>query len=136
MIVKYKGKRPLRGSREAAGYDLYADEDVTIRGFELVKVRTGLSVEMPPGTFGKVYGRSGLAVKQSLVSFAGVVDSDYRSEIHVVLFNAGFQTQRINRGDRIAQLVFHRHEVADWVEVDELSPTDRGSGGFGSTGVR
>lgn len=136
MIVKYKGRRPLRGSREAAGYDLYADEDVVIRGFELCKVRTGLYLEMLPGIFGQIYGRSGLAVKQNLISFAGTLDSDYRGEVHVVLFNAGFQAQRINRGDRIAQIVFHRYEIADWIEVDELSETERGSGGFGSTGVR
>ena len=89
---------------------------------------------MPPGYFGQIYGRSGLAAKRGLLSVAGTIDSDYRDEISVVLFNTSGEDQSIYRGNRIAQIVFHQHQIISWDITDELDETDR-HGGFGSTGV-
>ena len=138
MNVKIKllpdGTIPTRGSREAAGYDIYAAENAEIGSLEIAKIRTGVCFQMPPGTFGQIYGRSGMAANRGLLSVAGTLDSDYNGEVSVVLFNTSSESQKIYKGDRIAQVVFHRHIVVDWVEVSELDPTERGSGSFGSTG--
>lgn len=138
MVVKIKllpgGTVPTRGSREAAGYDIYAAEDKTLKPFSIEKIRTGICLQMPPGYFGQIYGRSGIAAKRGLLSVAGTIDSDYRDEISVVLFNTSGETQSIYRGNRIAQIVFHQHQIISWDITDELDETDR-HGGFGSTGV-
>lgn len=138
MNIKIKllpgGTVPTRGSREAAGYDIYATEDKTLKPFSIEKIRTGICLQMPPGYFGQIYGRSGLAAKRGLLSVAGTIDSDYRDEISVVLFNTSGEAQSIYRGNRIAQIVFHQHQIISWDITDELDETDR-HGGFGSTGV-
>ena len=128
------GRIPSRGSREAAGYDVYAAEDKIIRPMTVEKIRTGICLQMPPGHFGQIYGRSGMAANRGLISVAGTLDSDFMGEIHVVLFNASQSAQMIYKGDRIAQIVFHKHMIADFVQVDILKNTERGDGGFGSTG--
>jgi len=138
MEVKIKllpgGTLPTRGSREAAGYDIYAAEDAEIGSLEIRKIRTGICIQMPPGFFGQIYGRSGMAANRGLLSVAGTIDSDFRNEIHVVLFNTSSDSQKIRKGDRIAQIVFHRHMVPIFVFADELDESER-TGGFGSTGV-
>ena len=138
MKIKIKilpgGTLPTRGSREAAGYDIYAAEDAEIGSLQIAKIRTGVCFQMPPGTFGQIYGRSGMAANRGLLSVAGTLDSDFTGEVSVVLFNTSSDSQKIRKGDRIAQVVFHRHIVVDWVKVLELEPTERGSGSFGSTG--
>ena len=137
MNIKIKllpgGTVPTRGSREAAGYDIYAAEDKTLEPLSIEKIRTGICIEMPPGYFGQIYGRSGLAAKRGLLSVAGTIDADYHSEISVVLFNTSNETQKICKGNRIAQIVFHKHQTAEWENVEELTETNRG--GFGSTGI-
>ena len=129
---------PTYGSLEAAGADLYAclEESVTIQPGCSVFVPTGLAMEIPKGYAGLIYARSGLACKRGLApaNKVGVVDSDYRGEFMIVLHNHGQEAQVINHGERIAQLVVTPVFTPGFREVDDLSETDRGSGGFGSTG--
>ena len=129
---------PTFGSPEAAGADLYAclEQDVTIAPGETVFVPTGLAMELPRGYAGLIYARSGLACKRGLApaNKVGVVDSDYRGEFIVALHNHGAQAQTISTGERIAQLVVTPVLIPEYVEVDNLSETSRGTGGFGSTG--
>ena len=139
MNIKIKllpgGTVPTRGSRAAAGYDIYAAEDKLIEPFSIEKIRTGICIQMPPGYFGQIYGRSGLAVRRGLLSVAGTIDADFTGEINVVILNVSNGHQKIYKGNRIAQIVFHRHQIADWVMADRLEETERGDGGFGSTGI-
>lgn len=129
---------PTYGSAEAAGADLYAclDEGVTIEAGETVFIPTGLSLEVPKGCAGLVYARSSLGAKRGLApaNKVGVIDSDYRGEIRVVLHNHGKVAQRVEPGDRIAQFIITPVLTPAYVETDCLSDTDRGRGGFGSTG--
>lgn len=127
---------PTRGSDAAAGYDLYAHEDAVIQPFETVKIGTGVAITPPGGTFGAVFARSGLATKQGLrpANAVGVCDEDYTGEYIVALHNDSKEIRTISKGDRIAQLVFIPYINATFSEVNELNPTVRGHGGFGSTG--
>ncbi len=129
---------PTFGSNEAAGADLYAclEQDVTIGPGETVFVPTGLAMELPRGYAGLIYARSGLACKRGLApaNKVGVVDSDYRGEFIVALHNHGSQPQTISHGERIAQLVVTPVLIPEYIEVETLSDTQRGTGGFGSTG--
>lgn len=129
---------PTFGSNEAAGADLYAclERDVTIAPGETVFVPTGLAMELPRGYAGLIYARSGLACKRGLApaNKVGVVDSDYRGEFIVALHNHGSQPQTISHGERIAQLVVTPVLIPEYIEVETLSDTQRGTGGFGSTG--
>ncbi len=130
---------PTRGSSAAAGYDLYAciDGEITIAPHTTVKIGTGLSVAVPEGYFGAVFARSGLAAKEGLrpANCVGVCDADYRGEYIVALHNDTDIPRTVQCGDRIAQLVIMPFLPAEFEEVDELSETQRGDGGFGSTGV-
>lgn len=136
--VKAKAIMPTYGSKEAAGADLYAciDEPVTIQPGESVFVPTGLAMELPKGYAGLIYARSGLACKRGLApaNKVGVVDSDYRGEFMIVLHNHGSEPQTIEHGERIAQLVITPVFTPGFIEMDELSDTERSAGGFGSTG--
>lgn len=143
MIIRIKKLRenalvPSRGSAYAAGYDLYAaiDAPVTIAPHCTAMVGTGLSVEIPEGYFGAVFARSGLASKHGLrpANCVGVCDSDYRGEYTVALHNDSDEERTVQPGDRIAQLVVIPHLSVDFEEAEELSDTQRGAGGFGSTG--
>lgn len=132
-------KVPTRGSAQAAGYDLYAavNYDIEIQPHSTVKVDTGISIEIPEGYFGGIYARSGLATKQGLrpANCIGVVDADYRGPIIVALHNDTMYPQRIKAGERIAQLIIQPYLNVDFNVVDELTDTERGEGGFGSTGT-
>lgn len=129
---------PTYGSEFSAGADLYAvaDGDITFQPNETKFVRTGLAMEIPEGYAGLIYARSGLACKRGLApaNKVGVIDSDYRGEISVVLHNHGKVEQTVAPGERIAQLVITPVLTPAYEEVDELTDTDRGAGGFGSTG--
>jgi dUTP pyrophosphatase len=121
-----------------AGLDLYAAETLTLEPGERAAVRTGIAVAIPRGCAGFVLPRSGLALRHglSLVNTPGLIDAGYRGEIRVVLINHDRSARvSVARGERIAQLVIQRVEAAELVEVDTLSETSRGSGGFGSTGA-
>lgn len=126
---------PHRSTPGAAGYDLSSAVNTVIpaRGKEIVK--TDLSIAVPEGTYGRVAPRSGLAWKHHIDVGAGVIDSDYRGNVGVVLFNHSERDFPVQVGDRIAQLILERIIVPDVVEVQELPDTIRGAGGFGSTGV-
>lgn len=132
-------KVPTRGSTQAAGYDLYAATNypIEIRPHETVKVPIGIAVEIPEGYFGGICARSGLATKQGLreANPIGVIDSDYRGEVIVALHNDTTSIQRIGAGERIAQLIIMPYLNVDFNIVNELTNTDRGSNGFGSTGT-
>ena len=132
-------KLPTYGSTEAAGADLYAclEEPVTIAPGETVWIPTGLALEVPKGCAGLVYARSSLGAKRGLApaNKVGVIDSDYRGEIRVVLLNHGKVAQTIAHGERVAQFLITPVLTPAYVEVAELTDTDRGAGGFGSTGA-
>lgn len=130
---------PTCGSQYSAGYDLYAaldTESVVIPAHETVKIGTGLVIALPEGYFGAIFARSGLAAKQGLrpANCVGVADCDYRGEYIVALHNDTDLPKAVQNGDRIAQLVVLPCLALDFEEVDELSDTERGAGGFGSTG--
>ncbi len=129
---------PTYGSEYAAGADLYAltEEDILFQPGETKFVRTGLSMEIPEGYAGLIYARSGLACKRGLApaNKVGVVDSDYRGEVMVALHNHSASVQTVSSGERIAQLVVAPFLKANFSEVENLTATVRGEGGFGSTG--
>lgn len=125
---------PKMATDGSAGYDLYADAEVTIPEFGRAVVSTGIAVSIDPGKVGLIWPRSGLAVK-GVSTDAGVIDSDYRGCIGVVLTNATKHRYTVQRGDRIAQMIIQPAFRDTVVEVDSLNETDRGAGGFGSTGV-
>ena len=129
---------PARQTAGSAGYDVCsADPDFTIRPLERRLVRTGLALAIPAGYEAQVRPRSGLALKHgvTLPNAPATIDADYRGELMVPMINLGTEPVVVTRGMRIAQLVFQRVEVVDLVEVDELPASDRGAGGFGSTGA-
>ena len=129
---------PTRGSLYAAGYDLSAavDCNVTIPPHSTVKIGTGLAIELPENTFGAVYARSGIASREGLrpANCTGVIDSDYRGEVIVALHNDSDVSRIVEPGERIAQLVVQPYVSVEFEEVESLNDTDRGNGGFGSTG--
>lgn len=128
---------PFHGSDAAAGYDLYADGDYRLFPRETAKVSTGIAMSIPDGYWGGIYARSGLAVKNGLrpANCTGVIDSDYRGEIIVAVHNDSREIQYIHRGDKIAQMIISPFMYWKIKEVEKLDDTDRGSGGFGSTGT-
>ncbi|MBC8031642.1 MAG: dUTP diphosphatase [Pyrinomonadaceae bacterium] len=125
---------PSRGSASAAGLDIYAIEELTIPPGERRLARTGLAVAIPEGYYGRVAPRSGLATKNGLDTLAGVIDADYRGEIGCLLYNAGSEAIHLPAGSKICQLIIERIITPTPVWADEIAETDRGSGGFGSTG--
>jgi len=132
--VEGPGALPEYATEGAAGADLRAAESVTLPAGGRAAVATGVSVEIPAGYVGLVWPRSGLAVRHGIDTLAGVIDSDYRGEVKVILANLGDEPFAIRRGERIAQLVPAPVLRAHFTEVQELEETARGSGGFGSTG--
>jgi len=145
MIIKTKklnpdAKLPTYSTPYSAGADLYAytQQDIVIPPHQTVFVTTGLAFEIPDGYAGLVYARSGLASKNNLApaNKVGVIDSDYRGEIMVSIYNHSSETQTIADGERIAQIVLTPYVTADFTLSDSLDSTDRGSGGFGSTGEK
>ena len=137
-ILREGGRLPSYGSSEAAGADLYAciPQELTIQPGETVFVPTGIALEVPKGCAGLIYARSGMACKRGLApaNKVGVVDSDYRGEIIVALYNHGSTAQTIENGERIAQFVITPVLTPAYEMVQELSDTARNAGGFGSTG--
>ena len=131
---------PTYGSEYSAGADLYAltDEPIVIEPGKTVLVHTGISIEIPEGFGGFIYARSGLSTKRGLApaNKVGVIDADYRGEIMVALHNHSGVTQKIEHGERIAQLVIMPYLACEFIECRELTETERGEGGFGSTGTK
>ena len=137
IINRSKHALPKYQTALSAGMDLYAniEESVTLKPLERKLISTGLLIELPQGFEAQIRPRSGLAIKNGItvLNSPGTIDADYRGEIGVILVNLSAEAFTINNGDRIAQMVIAKHETAIWDEVDELSETDRGAGGFGST---
>lgn len=129
---------PTQGTKYAAGFDLYANESVTIGSGFRALINTGIAIAIPRGMVGLIWPRSGLAVKSGIDVLAGVIDSDYRGDIGVCLFNTNSDKRNgsvyIKKGDRIAQLIIQQYQSFNICEVESLDETERGSGGFGSTG--
>ena len=131
-------KLPTRGSSDAAGVDLYAATDsiIDIAPHSTIKIDTGLSFELPEGTFAGIFARSGIATKRGLrpANCTGIIDSDYRGSVIVALHNDTDEIQSIEPGERIAQMILLPFISMDFNEVSELSDTARGEGGFGGSG--
>ncbi|MEW6467772.1 MAG: dUTP diphosphatase [Bacteroidota bacterium] len=140
IINRSKHALPSYATRASAGMDLRAnlDSPMLIRPLERALVPTGLFMELPEGYEAQIRPRSGLAAKNGItvLNSPGTIDADYRGEVKVILVNLSTEDFTIHDGERIAQMVIARHEQAEWVEVQELLESDRGKGGFGSTGVK
>ncbi|MBQ0786879.1 MAG: dUTP diphosphatase [Oceanihabitans sp.] len=140
IINKSSHALPHYETIASAGMDLRANitEAILLKPLERTIVKTGLFIELPIGFEAQVRPRSGLAAKKGItvLNAPGTVDADYRGEIGVILVNLSNEDFTIENGERVAQLVIAKHERAAWIEVQELSETDRGEGGFGSTGVK
>ena len=144
MIIKIINKSnhdlPNYETIASAGMDLRANisEAIALKPLERAIVKTGLFIELPIGYEAQVRPRSGLAAKKgvTVLNSPGTVDADYRGEIGVILVNLSNETFIVENGERIAQLIIAKHERAEWIQVQELTETSRGEGGFGSTGVK
>lgn len=137
-IVREGAKLPFRATEGSAGADLSAclENEVTVEAGKMKMIPVGIAIEIPVGFGGFIFPRSSLAVKHgvTLPNCVGVIDSDYRGEMSVPLINLGEESFTVKNGDRIAQLVIMPYEAAEYAAVSELSDTERGAGGFGSTG--
>lgn len=140
MKLDEKAKVPTYGTEYAAGADLYAcmDEPVTVPAGSTAFIHTGIAMSIPEGLVGLIYARSGLACKKGLApaNKVGVIDSDYRGEIIVALYNHSSEEIVVESGERVAQMVITPYVAAQYEEVDSLDATVRGGGGFGSTGTK
>ncbi len=140
MKIKIKkindlARTPIRANLTDAGADLYSTESLIIPPLSRTLVKTGLIIEVPDNYYGRIAPRSGLAFKNGIDVLAGVIDSGYRNEVGVILYNTDqFKGFEVKIGDRIAQLIIEAHYNFEFEETSQLSDTERGSGGFGSTG--
>jgi dUTP pyrophosphatase len=127
---------PTQGTEYAAGYDLYAAEAVTVPRLARKLIKTNIAISIPDGYYGRIAPRSGLAYKNGIDVMAGVIDSDYRGDVGVILFNTDTNNDFIVKvGDRIAQIIFEKCHKVVWSESENLSDSTRSEGGYGSTGV-
>ena len=140
VINKSKHDLPHYSTATAAGMDLRAniDEPLTLKPLERTIVKTGIFMELPTGYEAQVRPRSGLAFKKGItvLNSPGTIDADYRGEVGVILINLSSEEFVIKDGERVAQMVISKHEQAEWIEVEILDSSERGDGGFGSTGVK
>lgn len=139
MLVKTKllnenATLPTRATDQAAGLDIYSSEDKIVPPFGIINIKTGIAMEYPPYTVNMLLSRSSMA-KKGLVLVGGVIDSDYRGEIEVMLYNTTIDSYLVEKGHKIAQLVIFPIVIAHPYQVEVLSETQRGTNGFGSTGV-
>jgi dUTP pyrophosphatase len=140
IINTSKHPTPSYQTKQSAGMDLYANlsQPITLKPLQRALISTGLFMALPQGYEAQVRPRSGLAFKKGItvLNSPGTIDADYRGEIGVILVNLSNDDFVVEDGERIAQMVIAKHEQAEWIEVQELSATERGAGGFGSTGVK
>ena len=140
VVNKSKHPLPHYATAQSAGMDLRAnlDESVILKPLERTLVKTGIFMELPAGYEAQVRPRSGLAFKKgvTVLNTPGTIDADYRGEVGVILVNLSNEDFVVEDGERVAQMVIAKHEQPSWEEVEELIETDRGAGGFGSTGVK
>lgn len=140
MIIKFQKNLdeaiiPHYAHKGDAGMDIFSAEETTIKARERKNIKTGIKIELPDGFVGLVWDKSGLALKNGIKTMAGVIDSGYRGEIGIVLVNLSDQDFKIEKGQKIAQMLIQKVERLEIKEVKELSETKRGEGGFGSTGL-
>ncbi|MCD4789206.1 MAG: dUTP diphosphatase [Bacteroidales bacterium] len=139
IVNSSKHALPSYETYASAGMDLRADLDkpVVLKPLERAMIPTGLFIELPVGYEAQIRPRSGLAIKKgiTILNAPGTIDADYRGEIKIILANISSEDFIINDGERIAQMVIAKHEQAEWIEMEELKETERGAGGFGSTGT-
>jgi dUTP pyrophosphatase len=133
--IDSRAKIPSRNHKNDAGLDISSIESLTLFPLSRALIHTGLCLEIPDGYYGRIAPRSGLALKHGIDVLAGVVDSTYRGEICVILYNTSRDTFEIREGDKIAQLIIEAHYNMDIIEVSELEASNRGKLGFGSSGV-
>ena len=140
IINKSKHALPAYATPASAGMDLRANLDtpVVLKSLERILIPTGLFLELPIGYEAQIRSRSGLAFKSGLtvLNSPGTIDADYRGEVKVILVNLSKEDFIISDGERIAQMIIAKHEQAEWIEVEQVQETERGSGGFGSTGKK
>lgn len=140
IVNHSKHPLPAYETIASAGLDLRAslEQPITLKSLERTLIPTGLFIELPVGYEAQVRPRSGMAFKYGIgvLNSPGTIDADYRGEIKVILVNLSNETFTIEDGERVAQMVIARHEQAEWIEVNELNPSERGAGGFGSTGKK
>ena len=134
-LLNDKATEPTKAHTDDAGWDLYSSVDLTIKPHERDVVSTGISIEMPNHFAGLIWPRSGMAVKHGADVLAGVIDSGYRGEIMVCLYNTGEKNLQVKRGDRIAQIIFQEVPEVGITVTNSLGSSQRGSDGFGSTGT-
>jgi dUTP pyrophosphatase len=134
-LTDFNAQIPTKGSEHSAGYDLYSCCNALIYPQERMLIKTGIVLEIPEGFYGRIAPRSGLALKNGIDVMAGVIDSDYRGDIGVMLYNTDKNTPfHIKIGDRIAQLIIEKYYTFDLQQAEDLNVSERGTGGFGSTG--
>jgi dUTP pyrophosphatase len=133
-LLSEAAKTPTKGTDQAAGYDLYAAQNAEIDPLKRALIKTNISIAIPKGYYGRIAPRSGLAYKNGIDVMAGVIDSDYRGDVGVILYNTGVDVFKVKQGDRIAQLIIEKCYVAEWDLANDLSDTQRGEGGYGHTG--
>lgn len=140
IVNKSQHDSPAYATSQSAGLDLRANltESITLKPLERTLVKTGLFIELPEGYEAQVRPRSGLAYKKGItvLNSPGTIDADYRGEIGVILVNLSSEEFIVENGERVAQMVIAKHEQANWIEVETLEVSERGAGGFGSTGVK
>lgn len=140
IINESDNQLPAYETEGSAGMDLRASltEPVSLKPLQRALIPTGLYIELPQGYEAQIRPRSGLAIKKgiSLINTPGTIDSDYRGEIKIILINLSNETAQVHHGERIAQMIINKYEQATFIEVNELSETERGEGGFGHTGVK
>lgn len=128
---------PVINNIDDAGADLFSIEDITVHPLSRQLVKTGISIEMPSGVYAKISPRSGLALKHGIDILAGVIDSGYRGEICILVYNTDKEKSfQISSGDKIAQLIFHKYLYPTFILTEYLSVTDRSNKGFGSSGIK
>jgi dUTP pyrophosphatase len=134
-LTDFNAQIPTKGSEHSAGYDLYSCYNALIYPQERMLIKTGIVLEIPEGHYGRIAPRSGLALKNGIDVMAGVIDSDYRGEVGVILYNTDKNIPfHVKIGDRIAQLIIEKYYTFDIQKVETLNLSERGSNGFGSTG--
>ncbi len=141
MILKFKklDKEAKIGSyayKGDAGLDLFSNQEVILKPFERKTISTGIALEIPKGYVGLIWDKSGIASKIGLKTMGGVIDSNYRGEIKIVVFNTSKEEVKIEKGQKIAQMLIQKVEQAKILEVEELSETERNEKGFGSSGIK
>ncbi len=134
--LKESAKLPTYAHATDAGADLYSAEDITIPAGQRVLVSTGVAMAIPDGYAGLIWDKSGISAKSGVTTMAGVIDSGYRGEIKVLLYNSSNEDYKVRAGDKIAQMLFQKVEQGEFEDVQELPDADRGDAGFGSTGIR